>query len=93
MNVHEREPIPTFPQENDMNEPTDTQPKSREALAATHGTVWDEQEFANEFHVAAIIGTSMVVRRRSDGQVGKVTYQNEPRYYFGFEPHASADEA
>lgn len=53
------------------------QPGSREALAAVHGTVWDEEEFAKEFHVAAIIGTQMVVRRRSGGQVGNVSY-SEP---------------
>jgi hypothetical protein len=58
----------------------------RPALEAAHGKVWNEEEFAREFHVGAIIGTVMVVVRRSDGQVGRVAYQNRPRFYYDFQP-------
>jgi hypothetical protein len=58
----------------------------RLTLETRFGKVWNEEEFARDFHVGAIIGTSMVVVQRSDGQVGKITYQNQPRFYFNFEP-------
>lgn len=62
----------------------------RQALEAAHGDVWGEEQFLKEFHVGAIIGTSMVVVRRSDGQVGQITYQNQPRFYFNFQPTLSS---
>lgn len=58
----------------------------RQALEAAHGTVWSEEQFVKAFHVGAIIGTSMVVVRRADGQVGRITFQNQPRFYFDFQP-------
>lgn len=59
--------------------------RDREALEATHGKVWNEEEFARDFHLGAIIGLTMVVVRRSDGQVGRIAFQNRPRYYYGFQ--------
>lgn len=62
---------------------------SREELSARHGRVWDTSELAREFVVTAIIDTMLVVRRKEDGQVGHVSYQNQPRYYYGFESQPS----
>ncbi len=63
----------------------------RRALEAAHGKVWSEEEFVQEFHVGAVISISMVVVRRSDGQVGRITYQNRPRFYYDFQPAPSSD--
>ena len=59
---------------------------SREQLTARHGRVWDTSELAREFIVTAIIDATLVVRRKDDGQVGRMSYQNQPRYYYGYEP-------
>ena len=58
----------------------------RQALEAIHGRVWDEQQLSDEFEIKALIHPKVVVVRKSDGQVGSVTCQNVPRYYFDFEP-------
>ncbi|MCA9474069.1 MAG: hypothetical protein KC594_18545 [Nitrospira sp.] len=36
--------------------------------------------------VTAIIGTTIVVRRKAEDVVGTLTVQEKPRFYFGFEP-------
>ena len=58
----------------------------RKTLEATHGQVWDEEELTQEFRVTAIIPPQVVVVRRSNNQVGSLTFQNEPRFYFDFQP-------
>jgi hypothetical protein len=58
----------------------------RKTLEANHGQVWDEQELAQEFLVTAIIAPEVVVVRKSDRQVGSMTFQNLPRFYFDFVP-------
>ena len=58
----------------------------RDDLAIRHGRVWDTSELAREFIVTAIIDATLVVRSKDDGQVGRMSYQNQPRYYYGYEP-------
>jgi hypothetical protein len=58
----------------------------RTTLEATFGKVWDEGQLAQEFRVTAIIAPQVIVVRRADNQVGSMTFQNEPRYYFNFVP-------
>ena len=60
----------------------DIPPTTREELAARHGQVWDTAELAREFVVTAIIDGSLVVRRKSDGSVGTLMYQDSLRYYY-----------
>ncbi len=60
--------------------------QDRQSLEAKYGKVWDEKELAQEFRVTAIIPPQVVVVRRSDGQVGSMTFQNDPRFYFNFVP-------
>ena len=55
-------------------------------LEAIHGKVWDEDELAQEFFVRAYVHPQVVVVRKADGQVGSVTCQNSPRYYFDYKP-------
>ena len=62
-------------------------PGSREALEAKHGKVYDTQELANEFEVKGFQAPYVVVRHRSDGVLGSLSFQHQPRFYFDFEPH------
>lgn len=62
--------------------------KTREELEAEYGEVWDVRQLAKAFVVTSIIGNEIVVRRRDDGVVGSLTYQNHPRYFFEFVPAA-----
>lgn len=60
--------------------------QDRQILEGAYGKVWDEDELAQEFRVTAIVVPQVVVVRRSDGQVGSLTFQNDPRFYFNFVP-------
>ena len=61
-----------------------TEPKSREALAAVYGRVWDTDELREEFEVTGFLAPFVVVRRKSDGKKGSLEFQHSPRFYFGF---------
>jgi hypothetical protein len=65
--------------------------KTRQELEARHGRVWDEEELAEEFVVTAIIGSTVVARRKADNVVGTLDYQNEPRFYFRWRSHGAAE--
>lgn len=61
-----------------------TEQKTRETLEAEHGEVWNTRQLAQAFVVTAVIGNEIVVRRKSDNVVGVLSFQNCPRYYYGF---------
>ena len=63
------------------------EPGSREALEAEHGQVWDTKQLGEDFKVEGFMAPYVVVRRKSDGQRGSLMFQNNPRFYFGFEPY------
>ena len=67
--------------------------QDRKTLEAAHGHVWDEEELAHEFRITAIIANKVVVVRKSDNQVGSLTYQNDPRFYFNFQPDPGFGDA
>lgn len=82
-----------------MSDPTETirremvaeinaEPGSREYLEAKHGKVWSTSELQDEFEALGFMAPLIVVRRRSDGQKGSLTFQHSPRFYFDFEPHS-----
>ena len=58
---------------------------SREALEAEHGQVWDTKEMQEEFDVTGFLAPYVVVCRKSDGVVGSLKFQHDPRFYFGFQ--------
>jgi hypothetical protein len=58
--------------------------KTRAELEALHGRVWTLQEVAREFVITSIIGTTVVVRRKTDSVVGLLEYQGD--LYFDFRP-------
>ena len=61
-------------------------PKSREALAALHGQIWDTTELQRDFEPLGFAAPYIIVRRREDGVRGSLMFQHEPRFYFRFEP-------
>lgn len=67
--------------------------QDRQTLEAAHGKVWSEEELAQEFKVTAIIAPKVVVVRKSDGQVASLTFQNDPRFYFDFQPDPGFGDA
>jgi len=63
-----------------------TEPKSRQALTAAYGCVWDTEELRTEFEVTGFMAPFVGVRRKSDGQKGSLEFQHNPRFYFSFVP-------
>ena len=59
-------------------------PGSREALEEKHGQVWDTQELQQDFAVTGFMAPYVVVKRKSDGVVGSLKFQHDPRLYFEF---------
>ena len=59
-------------------------PGSREALEAKHGQVWSTQELGEDFDVTGFMAPYVGVRRKSDGVVGSLQFQHDPRLYFSF---------
>ncbi|MGA2033218.1 MAG: hypothetical protein ABSG68_13250 [Thermoguttaceae bacterium] len=59
-----------------------SQPRTREELKAVFRQVWDERQLAEDFEVLGFIDEAMEVRRKSDGLVGSLSYQDSPRFYF-----------
>jgi hypothetical protein len=58
--------------------------KSREELEQQWGKTWDTSEVAREVVITSIISNEVVVRRKSDNRVGKLTFQNDPLLYYNF---------
>ena len=66
--------------------------KSRAELEAQFGRVWTVQEVAKEFVISAIIGSTVVVRRKADDVVGSLQYQEGPPcLYFNFTEQSGSD--
>lgn len=56
----------------------------RAELERCHGKVWDLRDLAAEFIVIGFVAPFVVVRRKSDGAVGSLEFQHEPRFYFNW---------
>lgn len=61
-------------------------PGSREALEKEHGQVWNTEQLPRDFEVRGFMAPFVVVKRKSDGQVGSLEFQHRPRFYYGFTP-------
>lgn len=59
-------------------------PSSKEALEAVYGKVWDTAELSWDFEVKGFAAPFVVVERKADHQVGSLTFQHMPRFYFDF---------
>lgn len=60
-------------------------PGSREALEQQYGDVWDTKQLQEVFQVQGFAAPIAVVKRRADGDLGTVMFQDQPRFYFKFE--------
>ena len=75
---------PTEPLRRQRLADINAQPGNREALEDQYGPVWDTQELSREFIVQGFMAPLVVVKRRSDGVVGSLEFQHQPRFYFNF---------
>ena len=57
----------------------------RTELERRHGKVLDPAELAAEFEVIGFMAPFVAVRRKSDGVVGSLEFQHEPRLYFNWQ--------
>jgi hypothetical protein len=62
------------------------EPGSREALEAQYGEVVDTAQLAQKYEVVGFMAPLVVVRRKSDGVLGSLEFQHQPRFYFNFQP-------
>lgn len=60
------------------------EPGSREALEKEHGQVWDTEQLRAEFEVKGFMAPFVVVRRKKDSVLGSLSFQHNPRFYFGW---------
>lgn len=67
---------------NEINAATGT----REYLEAKYGQVWDTSQMQQDFEAIGFGAPFIVVRRKSDGVKGSLTFQHNPRFYFDFVP-------
>jgi len=77
---------PTESIRREMVAEINAEPGSRADLEAKHGQVWDTDQVRNEFEVIGFLAPFVVARRRADGVRGSLTFQHDPRFYFGFQP-------
>ena len=56
----------------------------RAELERHHGQVWDLRELAATFIIVGFAAPYVVVRRKSDGKVGSLEFQHDPRFYFNW---------
>ena len=76
---------PTEKTRKQMQDTINEKPLTKEALLAAYGQVWDTEDLRKEFDVMGFMAPFVVVRRKSDGQMGSLTFQHFPRFYFSFE--------
>ena len=69
----------------EMSAKINVNPRSRDALEAMHGKVWNTDELRQEFDVLGFMAPLVVVRRMSDGVQGSLMFQHSPRFYFNFQ--------
>ena len=62
------------------------EPNERELLEAKYGEVYNTKELTEHFEAIGFMAPFIVVRRRSDGVKGCLTFQHNPRFYFDFQP-------
>lgn len=62
-----------------------SQATGRPALQTRYGRVWDPSELPEDFIVLGFGAPFVVVRRKTDNQVGSLLFQHHPRYYFAFQ--------
>ena len=59
----------------------------RPVLTELYGQVWDTDELGRDFEVHGFAAPLVVARRKSDGKLGSLLFQHEPRFYFGWKEY------
>lgn len=75
---------PTESARRALTEELNMKAAERARLEQEHGQVWDTQQLAKDFEVRGFMAPFVVVRRKTDNQIGSLMFQHDPRYYFGF---------
>ena len=60
-------------------------PLERAELEKIHGQVWDTKEVSQDFELVGFAAPLVVARRKSDGKLGSLYFQANPRLYFKWE--------
>jgi len=58
--------------------------KNKLELEVEFGDVWDDRTLPAAFEVVEWLAPFVRVKRKSDGAVGTLMFQPQPRYYFAF---------
>lgn len=56
----------------------------RELLEIEYGQVWDTKQLQEDFEVKGFLAPFVVVVRKEDRVKGTLTFQDRPRFYWGF---------
>lgn len=75
---------PTEAARREMTASVNSVEGGRADLEKRYGKVWNTSELGQEFEVKGFMAPFVVVKRKSDGQVGSLTFQHNPRFYFDF---------
>lgn len=62
---------------------------TRQEAEHLYGRVWDPEQLAEYFEVVGFLSPYAIVRRKSDGRLGSLEYQHDPRWYFAWSEHES----
>jgi hypothetical protein len=57
---------------------------ARSELEKRYTKVWDTDEMQRDYAVVGFMAPFIVVRRKSDDQLGSLEFQHSPRFYFNF---------
>lgn len=79
-----------------MNDPTEevrrglcdvinAEPAGRKALERLYGKVYSTDEMREVFDVIGFLAPFVLVRRKVDNVQGCLTFQHDPRFYWGFQ--------
>lgn len=58
---------------------------ARQRLSEQYGQVWNTEEMSRDFVAVGFMAPYVVVRRKSDGKEGTLTFQHSPRFYYDFQ--------
>lgn len=76
---------PTEPIRRAMVKEINEKASEREQLESRVGQVWDTRELQEEFDVKSFLAPFVSVKRKSDGVEGTLTFQHQPRFYYGWQ--------
>jgi hypothetical protein len=78
---------PTEPARRALVGAINSDPFTREHLESVYGkdNVYNTDELTKHFEVQGFAAPFVIVHRKSDGKVGTLTFQHDPRFYWDFQ--------